>query len=210
MVNEDYDFLKCYTPKNIETLEFTFRGAKVAKMVGQVASQKPRHGTPVAGLLVKRDFGHSIMSPEDLPTYTQLLTTQVLQRQVIPFPLPPKKISLEIRAMFDDVVIETAPLCSTVDSTKGIGTGNVSSDAEVKDDMTAHQQQTSANQSEAETTVTVNGAVKVTHNSSKYVGQNGIHWIDCFAGLFCFFCVVTDPLYLRCLTICPQARYHPS
>src|SRR5258706_414537 len=39
----------------------------------------------ISGILVKRNFNYHIMSPTDLPTYTDLATSTVTQRQSVPY-----------------------------------------------------------------------------------------------------------------------------
>jgi len=39
----------------------------------------------ISGVLVKRNFNYHIMAPSDLPTYTELATSTVTQRQSVPF-----------------------------------------------------------------------------------------------------------------------------
>ena len=54
----------------------------MAKVVGRLASKKPKAGDVVSGVLVKRGFNYHIVSPEELQHYTDLSQGVVLQKQV--------------------------------------------------------------------------------------------------------------------------------
>ena len=58
--------LSVYTPKNTQSVELHFRGEKTAKIVGQLAAEKPAEGNIVSGVLVRRNFKLHLMAPEDL------------------------------------------------------------------------------------------------------------------------------------------------
>lgn len=83
--NEHEDQIKIYTPRNTETVELTFQSEKMAKVVGSLATNRLENGDVVSGVLVSKDFDHSIISPEDLETFTDLTTSTIVQRQFLPF-----------------------------------------------------------------------------------------------------------------------------
>lgn len=58
--------LSVYTPRNTQQVELHFRGEKTAKVVGQLASEKPEDGKLISGVLVRRNFRLHLMAPEDL------------------------------------------------------------------------------------------------------------------------------------------------
>jgi hypothetical protein len=58
--------LLVYTPKNTQSVELRFRGEKTAKVVGQLAAEKPAEGNILNGILVRRNFKLHMMAPEDL------------------------------------------------------------------------------------------------------------------------------------------------
>jgi cleavage and polyadenylation specificity factor subunit 3 len=58
--------LLVYTPKNTQSVELRFRGEKTAKVVGQLAAEKPGEGNILSGILVRRNFKLHMMAPEDL------------------------------------------------------------------------------------------------------------------------------------------------
>lgn len=71
------------SPKNGQLVEFTFRGEKLAKVIGSLATKRPIQNEKISGVLVKRNFNYHIMAPADIPTYTELATCIVNQRQSI-------------------------------------------------------------------------------------------------------------------------------
>ena len=83
--NSDYN-IQVYNPRNTQPVELYFRGEKTAKIVGKLAGLvKPKENARISGVLVKKNFKYQIMLPEDLPKYTDLGVSAVLQRQSIPF-----------------------------------------------------------------------------------------------------------------------------
>jgi cleavage and polyadenylation specificity factor subunit 3 len=83
--NPDYN-IQVYNPRNTQPVELYFRGEKNAKVVGKLASNEmPKVDTEISGILVKRNFKYHLMNPDDLPNYTDLPISTILQRQSIPY-----------------------------------------------------------------------------------------------------------------------------
>lgn len=83
--NPDYN-IQIYNPKNTQPVELYFRGEKSAKVIGTLASNTlPKVDAEISGILVKRNFKYSVIAAEDLPNYTNLAISTVLQRQSVPF-----------------------------------------------------------------------------------------------------------------------------
>jgi cleavage and polyadenylation specificity factor subunit 3 len=81
----DYN-IQVYNPRNTQPVELYFRGEKSAKVIGKLASSVlPEPDKEISGILVKRNFKYHIMAPEDLPNYTDLAISTILQRQSIPY-----------------------------------------------------------------------------------------------------------------------------
>ncbi len=81
----DYS-IQVYNPRNTQPVELYFRGEKSAKVIGKLASTaQPIVDTEVNGILVKRNFKYHLYSPEDLPNYTDLAISTVVQRQSVPY-----------------------------------------------------------------------------------------------------------------------------
>lgn len=85
-----------YTPKNTQSVEIYFRGEKTAKVVGQLAAEKPAEGTMLSGILVRRNFKLHMMAPEDLQNYTTLTRSTVTQRLGIPFTAAARSLVLNL------------------------------------------------------------------------------------------------------------------
>lgn len=51
--------------------------------MGSLAVEKPKPGRKLSGVLVKRNFNYHMLSPADVPKYTDMRMTTVTQRQSI-------------------------------------------------------------------------------------------------------------------------------
>eukprot|EP00795_Rhopilema_esculentum_P012680 gene12680-3393_t len=80
--------IQVYNPKNVQSVQLHFRGEKMAKVIGSLASEQPANGKSISGLLLKRGFNYHIMSPNDLQNYTDLATSSITQRQILHFRAP--------------------------------------------------------------------------------------------------------------------------
>jgi len=80
----DYN-IEVYNPANTEPVTLTFRGEKMAKVVGKLAAKRPSEDALVSGVLVKRNFNYHVMDPSDIPNYTQLVLSTVTQRQSVSY-----------------------------------------------------------------------------------------------------------------------------
>uniref|UniRef100_A0A183APG5 CPSF73-100_C domain-containing protein n=1 Tax=Echinostoma caproni TaxID=27848 RepID=A0A183APG5_9TREM len=77
--------LELFTPKNCVPVNLRFRGEKIVKVLGSLARNLPKEGQSISGVLVKKNFAYHILTPGELPTYTELATTTVSQLISIPF-----------------------------------------------------------------------------------------------------------------------------
>jgi cleavage and polyadenylation specificity factor subunit 3 len=75
--------LAIHTPRNTETVQLHFRGEKTAKVIGALAQDAPKEGTLIQGILASKHFSFSIIAPQDLDEFTDLVTTSILQRQTV-------------------------------------------------------------------------------------------------------------------------------
>ena len=55
----------------------------MAKVMGNLAVDKPEEGKDVSGILIKRNFNYHIVSPSDLPKYSDLTMSTATQRQSV-------------------------------------------------------------------------------------------------------------------------------
>ncbi|EUB64172.1 Cleavage and polyadenylation specificity factor subunit [Echinococcus granulosus] len=88
--------LEIFTPKNCESVNLRFKGEKVAKVLGSLAKTRGSGSfegmkagdsgrESLSGVLVKKNFAYHIITPTELPVYTELATTVVTQVIAIPF-----------------------------------------------------------------------------------------------------------------------------
>ncbi|KAI9026292.1 beta-lactamase-like protein [Hyaloraphidium curvatum] len=74
------DRMEIHTPENCKTVELFFRGEKMARTIGTLASEPPKDNVRLSGVLVARDFRYSLLAPEDLGEYTNLPTLTLSQK----------------------------------------------------------------------------------------------------------------------------------
>ncbi|CAG8564415.1 6935_t:CDS:10 [Paraglomus brasilianum] len=75
--------INIYTPKNCEIVKLHFRGEKMAKTIGTLASKYPTENQIVTGILVSKDFQFNIISASDLREFSGIATSSILQKQTI-------------------------------------------------------------------------------------------------------------------------------
>lgn len=80
--NRDED-IKIFSPRNLETLNLTFRPERVAKVIGSLAAKPPQTNDVLSGLLVSKDYSYTLLDPRDLRDFAGLSTCVVTQRQKI-------------------------------------------------------------------------------------------------------------------------------
>ncbi|KAH9978661.1 beta-lactamase-like protein [Lactifluus volemus] len=80
--NRDED-IKIYSPRNLETLDLTFRPERVAKVIGDLAAKPLKTNDVLSGLLVSKDYSYTLLDPRDLRDFAGLSTCVVTQRQKI-------------------------------------------------------------------------------------------------------------------------------
>ncbi|XP_034018669.1 cleavage and polyadenylation specificity factor subunit 3 [Thalassophryne amazonica] len=102
---EDNDevHIEVHNPRNTEAVTLTFRGEKLAKVMGSLAEKKCGQGQRVSGILVKRNFNYHILTPSDLSRYTDLCMATVTQNQAIPFTGPISLLVSQLRSLAGDV-----------------------------------------------------------------------------------------------------------
>ncbi|TFK74049.1 Metallo-hydrolase oxidoreductase [Pluteus cervinus] len=75
--------VKIHTPRNLEELNLSFRGERVAKAIGTLADTVPQSNDVLSGLLVAKDYSYTLLDPRDLKDFAGLSTCSVTQRQRI-------------------------------------------------------------------------------------------------------------------------------
>lgn len=94
-----------FTPKNSHTVALAFRGATIAKAIGVLPKHAPAEGTRVRGVMVRKDFTHTLMAPDDLQRYTRLGLSHIRQRLVLPLAVPMGELARELAKLFENVVV---------------------------------------------------------------------------------------------------------
>ncbi|CAK8696769.1 unnamed protein product [Clavelina lepadiformis] len=95
--------INIHNPKNTESVQLFFKGEKMAKVMAELAVNKPKHGEKLSGLLVKRNFNYHILAPSDLSAHTNLSTSILTQRQSISFSAPLSLLKYYLHQLSDDV-----------------------------------------------------------------------------------------------------------
>jgi len=77
-----------YTPANTKKEYFSFRGEKMAKVIGRAAQQPPCAESKLSGFLFRRSFNYFIVAPDELAVHTdnKLELSSVKQKQAIAYP----------------------------------------------------------------------------------------------------------------------------
>ncbi|OBZ68081.1 Endoribonuclease YSH1 [Grifola frondosa] len=100
--NRDED-VKIHTPRNLEELELTFRGERVAKAIGSLASKAPQPNDILSGLLVAKDYSYTLLDPRDLRDFAGLSTCVVTQRQKVALGVGWDLVRWHLEGMFGSV-----------------------------------------------------------------------------------------------------------
>ncbi|CAI8036078.1 Cleavage and polyadenylation specificity factor subunit 3 [Geodia barretti] len=85
--NEEIN-MEIHSPRNTQAVELYYRGEKMAKVMGSLATKPPHEGQTLSGVLIKRGFNYHLIDPADLSSYTELTTSSIQQRQMLKFHSP--------------------------------------------------------------------------------------------------------------------------
>lgn len=92
-----------YTPKNGQIVNLEFRGERIGKAIGVLPKGKPEDGMMVSGVIIRQDFNHTLVKPEDLSKYTSIKISNISQSLVVPLRRSFMTLTREIRRTFDGV-----------------------------------------------------------------------------------------------------------
>ncbi|KAI0769356.1 mRNA 3'-end-processing protein YSH1 [Trametes elegans] len=95
--------IKIHTPRNLETLELTFRSERVAKAIGTLAAKPPQPNDIISGLLVSKDYSYTLLDPRDLRDFAGLTTCVVTQRQKVALGVGWELVRWHLEGMFGSV-----------------------------------------------------------------------------------------------------------
>jgi cleavage and polyadenylation specificity factor subunit 3 len=119
-IDED---VKIHTPRNLETLNLSFRGERVAKVcrqghiilpcstaytspsqaIGTLAAKTPQANDVISGLLVAKDYSYTLLDPRDLRDFAGLSTCIVTQRQNVVLGVGWELVRWHLEGMFGSV-----------------------------------------------------------------------------------------------------------
>lgn len=77
----------------------------MAKVIGEIAEDAPLPNKELGGILVKRNFSYQIMSPEDVAKHTDLVVSNIIQRQAIRFSSSIEALQYHLLQLTEDVKI---------------------------------------------------------------------------------------------------------
>ncbi|KAG5349761.1 endoribonuclease ysh1 [Termitomyces sp. Mn162] len=95
--------VKIHTPRNLETLNLSFRGERVAKAIGTLADKPPQANDVLSGLLVAKDYSYTLLDPRDLRDFAGLSTCTMTQRQKIVLGVRWDLVRWHLEGMFGSV-----------------------------------------------------------------------------------------------------------
>ncbi|TFK83786.1 Metallo-hydrolase/oxidoreductase [Polyporus arcularius HHB13444] len=95
--------VKIHTPRNLETLELTFRSERVAKAIGTLAAKPPQPNDVISGLLVSKDYSYTLLDPRDLRDFAGLTTCVVTQRQKVALGVGWDLVRWHLEGMFGQI-----------------------------------------------------------------------------------------------------------
>ncbi|KAG6885161.1 endoribonuclease ysh1 [Termitomyces sp. T159_Od127] len=95
--------VKIHTPRNLETLNLSFRGERVAKAIGTLADKPPQTNEVLSGLLVAKDYSYTLLDPRDLRDFAGLSTCTMTQRQKVVLGVRWDLVRWHLEGMFGSV-----------------------------------------------------------------------------------------------------------
>ncbi|KAG5718831.1 Endoribonuclease YSH1 [Termitomyces sp. T112] len=95
--------VKIHMPRNLETLNLSFRGERVAKAIGTLADKPPQANDVLSGLLVAKDYSYTLLDPRDLRDFAGLSTCTMTQRQKIVLGVRWDLVRWHLEGMFGSV-----------------------------------------------------------------------------------------------------------
>lgn len=72
-----------YNPRNTVSVDLYFKGEKTAKVMGDLAVDNLKPNSTMSGIIVKRNFNYHLLTPSDLPKYTDLKSSKIIQQQSV-------------------------------------------------------------------------------------------------------------------------------
>ncbi|KAJ7451170.1 beta-lactamase-like protein, partial [Mycena latifolia] len=95
--------VEIHTPRNLETLNLSFRGERVAKVIGTLADKQPQPNDVLSGLLLSHELSYTLLDPRDLKDFAGLSTCTVTQRQKIVLGVRWQLVRWHLEGMFGNI-----------------------------------------------------------------------------------------------------------
>lgn len=92
--------MRLYTPRNCEIVNLSFQDRKVVKVID---IPKVESGSRVSGVIIKQDFGYTVVRPEDLPVFTSIKVSNVDQHQHVPLSKPLITLATQLKTVYRNV-----------------------------------------------------------------------------------------------------------
>lgn len=93
--------MRLYTPRNCQSVALSFQDRKVVKAIDVLPKVEP--GARLSGVVVKQDFGYTLVRPKDLPVFTSFKVSNVDQHQIVPLAKPVVTLATQLKTMFRNV-----------------------------------------------------------------------------------------------------------
>ncbi|KAF8135732.1 beta-lactamase-like protein [Boletus edulis] len=113
---------KLYTPGNLDTLELSVRHERIAKVIGRLATEVPKEGDVLSGLVVAKDSSYTILDAGDLDELTELTVPVVTQKQRLVVDCTWELVRWHLEGMFgrieertDSELVKTTRVMDVVD-----------------------------------------------------------------------------------------------
>jgi len=94
----EMNFIK---PENCQNVEIEFRRKKEIRVVGKLANTDAKAGTRLSGLMVKKDFHHQLIQPDELALYSPLAKTEIDQELLIHYQQPFESLVLMLSSVYE-------------------------------------------------------------------------------------------------------------
>lgn len=99
--------IRIFTPANCDSVNLSFNTVKMAKTVGDLATEEPNENDEIEGYVVQKDFSDPILLTQiDLEAYTNLSNTEIKEKQTVPFNLTLGTLKDALSSVFEFVDIE--------------------------------------------------------------------------------------------------------
>merc|ERR1740124_2054156 len=93
------------SPDNCESVKIQFRRKKEIKVLGKL-SEHATNNTRISGLMIKKDFHHQLLIPDDLPLFTPIATSEIDQELLVYCNQSLQNIHLFLSSVYDTELLQ--------------------------------------------------------------------------------------------------------